>query len=232
MSCFTPAGSDASWLARPIGERLTELSGGAGRRRDPEPPEDDLRDGFRGGDRPCGRDRRSPCPLPACLGLIEAGPGERGESAFGAASWATWSPSCRRRAGVVRWSDERAKPFEEEKTLAALGAREHEPGTMPRPCGARSGRTAPAPQPAGRLLGGQSAPAWAGRELTFEASVEPGAAIVLCDGRVHAARRRVRRAYSDGTLHGALAAGRGAELMQELRERRAEAILWRRLSSC
>ena len=120
-------------------------------------------------------------------------------------------------SGIVRWSDERAKPFE-RKTLAALGAREHEPGTMPEAVRRqiRENRTR-LNRPDGYWVVNPRRP-WAGHELTFEASVEPGAAIVLAtDGFMRLVD--VFGAYSDVALHAALAAGRGAELMQELRER-------------
>jgi hypothetical protein len=54
--------------------------------------------------------------------------------------------------------------------------------------------------------------------LRFEAQVRPGEPIVLAtDGFMRLVD--VFEAYTDSTLHAELAAGRGADLMQELRER-------------
>jgi hypothetical protein len=59
---------------------------------------------------------------------------------------------------------------------------------------------------------------WSGQELRFEARVKPGEPIVLAtDGFMRLVD--VFEAYSDSRLHAQLAAGRGDDLMQELRER-------------
>ena len=213
---LTPAGSDASWLAHAIGERLTELSGGAGAGAILNRLENDLRTAFEAATAHVAEivDHHAPS---ACLGLIEAGPGENGGIGIRGRFLGDVVALVPSESGVVRWSDERAKPFE-KKTLAALGAREHEPGTMPEAVRRqiRENRTR-LNRPDGYWVVNPRLP-WAGHELTFEASVEPGAAIVLAtDGFMRLVD--VFGAYSDGTLHGALAAGRGAELMQELRER-------------
>jgi hypothetical protein len=119
--------------------------------------------------------------------------------------------------GLVRWSDERAKPFE-KKTLAALEAREHAPGSIPEAVRRQilENRTK-LNRPDGYWVVNPLRP-WAGRELRFAAQVEAGAPIVLAtDGFMRLVD--VFGAYSDSILHARLAAGKGAGLMEELRER-------------
>lgn len=210
----TRAGSDASWLAQAIGDGLTELSGGTGEvlsRLD-----DDLRSAFEvaTAHRAGIDDHHAPS---ACLGLIEAGPSENGWVGIRGRFLGDVVALVPSEREVLRWSDERAKPFE-RKTLAALGAMEHEPGTMPEAVRRQIGENRTRlNRPDGYWVVNPRRP-WAGHELTFEAVVEPGAAIVLAtDGFMRLVD--VFGAYSDSTLHAALAAGRGGELMQELRER-------------
>jgi len=118
---------------------------------------------------------------------------------------------------ILRWTDERAKPFE-RKTLAALGEGGHTPGRMPGAVRRQilENRTR-LNTPGGYWVVNPRRP-WAGHELRFAAPVEPGRPIVLAtDGLMRLVD--VFGAYSDAALHAAFAAGRGDELMRELRGR-------------
>jgi hypothetical protein len=118
--------------------------------------------------------------------------------------------------GIVRWTDERAKPFE-KKTLAALGAKGHEPSRIPEAVRRQilENRTK-LNRPDGYWVVSPIRP-WAGQELRFQTHVLPGQPIVLAtDGFIRLVD--VFGVYSDEVLHAQLAAGRGDELMQELRE--------------
>jgi hypothetical protein len=211
----TRAGSDASWLAQAMGERLTEFSGEAGGdilgRLD-----DDLQAAFEMATAHAAgiEDHHAPS---ACLGLIEAGPGVNGGIAIRGRFLGDVVALVPSEHGIARWSDERAKPFE-RKTLTALGAMEHEPGTMPEAVRRQIGENRTMlNRPDGYWVVNPRRP-WAGQELIFEAIVKPGTPIVLAtDGFMRLAD--VFGAYSESSLHAALAAGRGGELMQELRER-------------
>ncbi len=161
---------------------------------------------------PEGRDHDAPA---ACLGLVEAR--EAGEGALLLEGWflgdvVALVPSG---GGVVRWTDERAKPFE-RKTLAALGGQGHEAGRIPVAVRRQilENRTW-LNRPDGYWVVSPRRP-WAGRELRFQAHVGPGDPIALAtDGFMRLVD--VFGAYTDETLHAALAAGRGDDLMRELR---------------
>lgn len=213
---LTSGGSDAAWLAGMIGERLTNLAGD----RSAEAVLDRLEGAIEAVFREATAhirdidDHQTPS---ACLGLIEARPEQGRRVGIQGRFLGDVIALVPTEQGVVRWSDERAKPFE-RKTLAALGAREHEPGSIPeavrRQILENRGRLN---RPDGYWVVNPRRP-WAGRELIFDALVEPGAPVVLAtDGFMRLVD--VFGAYTEGALHARLAAGQGADLMQELRER-------------
>ncbi len=150
----------------------------------------------------------------ACLGLIEAradGEAIRLQGFF-LGDVVALVPS---EKGIVRWTDERSKPFE-RKTLAALEAGGHEPGRMPETVRVQIlENRASLNQPGGYWVVSPSQP-FAGRELRFEAQVAAGSAIALAtDGFMRLVD--VFGAYTDRTLHAALIEGRGDDLFEELR---------------
>lgn len=213
---LTSGGSDAAWLAGQVGERLMDLAGQGGADTVLRRLETGIDADFRevSAHVQAIDDHHAPS---ACLGLMEARVVEGGQiEVFGRflGDVIALVPS---EKGLVRWSDERAKPFE-KKTLAALEAREHAPGSIP--VGVRrqilENRTK-LNRPDGYWVVNPLRP-WAGRELRFSAQVEAGAPIVLAtDGFMRLVD--VFGAYSDSILHARLAAGKGADLMEELRER-------------
>ncbi|MBB4039251.1 hypothetical protein GGR34_000886 [Microvirga flocculans] len=213
---LTSGGSDAAWLAGVVGGRLAALAAGEGAQTVLSRLERDIRAAFAeetAHASPIG-DHHAPS---ACLGLIEAAAAEGGllriQGRF-LGDVVALVPSER---GIVRWSDERAKPFE-RKTLAALGSHGHEPGRIPEAVRRQilENRTR-LNRPDGYWVVNPLRP-WAGHELTFEAQVKPGEPIVLAtDGFMRLVD--VFSAHTDSALHAQLAAGRGRELMQELRER-------------
>lgn len=213
---LTSGGSDAAWLAEVIAGKLEELSATCRTAHD-------LLVGLEGhvqrafdeatAHLPGRHDHHTPS---ACLGLIgvrTAGDGKAVLEGRFLGDVVALVPS---EDGVVRWTDERAKPFE-RKTLAALGSEGHEPGRIPEAVRRQiiENRTR-----LNRLDGywvvNPRRP-WAGHELRFEAFVRPGEPIVLAtDGFMRLVD--VFGSYSDSALHAQLAAGRGEDLMQELRE--------------
>ncbi|EIM27920.1 hypothetical protein [Microvirga lotononidis] len=213
---LTSGGSDAAWLAGTVGGRLMGLardeSADAVLQRLEAAIDSDFREAtahIRNID-----DHQAPS---ACLGLIETMPGEGGRVRIQGRFLGDVIALLPTEHGIVRWSDERAKPFE-RKTLAALGAREHEPGSIPETVRRQIlENRASLNRPDGYWVVNPRRP-WAGQELRFDAQVEAGAPIVLAtDGFMRLVD--VFGAYSDSALHGRLAAGMGADLMQELRER-------------
>jgi hypothetical protein len=122
--------------------------------------------------------------------------------------------------GIVRWTDERAKPFE-RRTLAALGDADRHAGTMPEAVRRQilENRTK-LNHPDGYWVVNPRR-SWAGREVRFEATIAPGQPIVLAtDGFMRLVD--VFAAYSKDSLHARLAAGEGDDLIRELRERERE----------
>lgn len=213
---LTSGGSDAAWLAGLVGERLMDLSGEGSADAVLSRLEADIDAVFRETTAHVQDIDDDHAPS-ACLGLIEARPGEGDRIRLRGHFLGDVIALVPSERGIVRWSDERAKPFE-RKTLAALGAREHEPGTIPEAVRRQilENRTK-LNRPDGYWVVNPLRP-WAGRELRFEAQVKPGEAIVLAtDGFMRLVD--VFEAYSDSALHAELAAGGGSELMQELRER-------------
>ena len=213
---LTSGGSVAAWLATLIDERLAALSGAETADMLLRRLEADIRSAFgeETAHAPDVSDHHAPS---ACLGLIEATPGEGGLVGLRGHLLGDVVVLVPSEHGVARWSDERAKPFE-RKTLAALGARGHEPGQIPEAVRRQilENRTR-LNQPDGYWIVNPRRP-WAGQELRFEAQVRPGAPIVLAtDGFMRLVD--VFEAYSDEELHNQLATGRGTDLVQELRER-------------
>lgn len=213
---LTSGGSDAAWLAGLLGERLLELCRDQDMDKVLSRLEAEIRSAFGEATAhvPGIDDHHAPS---ACLGLIRAQAGQNGYVDIEGRFLGDVIALLPTEAGIVRWIDERAKPFE-RKTLAALGAQEHEPGQIPEAVRRQilENRTK-LNEPDGYWVVNPRRP-WSGRELRFEARVKPGGAIVLAtDGFMRLVD--VFEAYSDSSLHARLAAGRGDELMQELRER-------------
>ncbi len=213
---LTSGGSDAAWLAGLVGERLLDLSGEQDMDMVLGRLEADIRSAFGEATAhvPGIDDHHAPS---ACLGLIRAQVEQDGDIAIKGRFLGDVIALVPSGGGVVRWTDERAKPFE-RKTLAALGTRGHEPGQVPEAVRRQilENRTK-LNQPDGYWVVNPRRP-WSGQELRFEARVKPGEPIVLAtDGFMRLVD--VFEAYSDSSLHAQLAAGRGDDLMQELRER-------------
>jgi hypothetical protein len=212
---MTQGASDAAWLAGRIGERLEAL---LGTEPDAKGVLGDLEARIRGdyAEATAHLSGRHEDHAPAaCLGLVGARAAEDG--ALVLEGWflgdvVALVPS---KGGIVRWTDERAKPFE-RKTLAALGGQGHEPGRVPEAVRRQIlENRASFNRPEGYWVVSPSRP-WAGQELRFEARVRPGEPIVLAtDGFMRLVD--VFGVYSDETLHAALAEGRGDSLMRELR---------------
>lgn len=118
---------------------------------------------------------------------------------------------------ILRWTDDRAKPFE-RLTLAALGTGGHRPDGMAEHVRQQIlENRSKLNQPDGYWVVNPRRP-WAGSALRFEADVEVDAPIVLAtDGFMRLVD--VFGIYTDVSLHEALARGRGDELLGELRER-------------
>jgi hypothetical protein len=213
---LTSGGSDAAWLAALLDERLAALSVTEAADMLLRQLEADVRLAFGEATAhvPGVSDHHTPS---ACLGLIEAIPGEDGLLELQGRFLGDVIALVPSEHGATRWSDERAKPFE-RKTLAALGAKEHEPGQIPEAVKRQIlENRARLNQQDGYWVVNPRRP-WAGQELRFEAKVSPGAPIVLAtDGFMRLVD--VFGAYSDGELYDQLAAGKGRDLMEELRER-------------
>jgi hypothetical protein len=212
---MTSGASDAAWLAGEVGAKLAELTG-----RDGEMGhllgrlDDALQGAF--GDATTHietiHDNHAPS---ACLGLVALRQGEGGTVLQGSflGDVVALVPS---EEGVVRWTDERAKPFE-QKTLAALGGKGHNPASIPEAVRRQIlENRGMLNRPDGYWVVSPRRP-WAGQELRFEARLKAGQPIVLAtDGFMRLVD--VFGKYSDAALHAALAAGKGAALVQELRE--------------
>lgn len=213
---LTSGGSDAAWLAGLVGDRLMELAAQGEAGSVLARLEADIGAVFRETTAHVQfiDDHHAPS---ACLGLIAAEPGEAGEVRVQGRFLGDVVALVPTEDGIVRWTDERAKPFE-KRTLAALGGQKHAPGSIPEAVRRQilENRTR-LNRPDGYWVVNPLRP-WAGHELRFEASVRPGEPIVLAtDGFMRLVD--VFEACSDSTLHARLAAGGGADLMQELRKR-------------
>jgi hypothetical protein len=212
---LTRDGSDAAWLAGAINGSLEKL---AGQERQGEDLlaqlEVEVDRAFEAATAHLPGRTVNHTPS-ACLGLLQgcwAGPGRLRVEGFFLGDVVALVPS---EQGIVRWTDERAKPFE-KKTLAALEAGGHEPGRMPEAVRRQilENRTK-LNQPDGYWVVNPCRP-FAGRELRFEVQVQTGAMIVLAtDGFMRLVD--VFGAYTDRSFHAALAEGRGDDLFEELR---------------
>ncbi len=212
---MTSGASDAAWLAGEIGAKLAELTAKGG---EVDGLLMDLEAALRGtfGDATAHLDTIHDNHAPSsCLGLVALRQGEDGLVLAGSflGDVVALVPS---REGIVRWTDERLAPLE-QKTLAMLGAQAREPGHIPEAVWAqiRENRGM-LNRPDGYWVVSPRRP-WAGQELRFEARIAAGRPVVLAtDGFMRLVD--VFEKYSDAELHAALAAGRGAALIQELRE--------------
>lgn len=214
---LTSGGSDAAWLAGIVAEKLAELSeGDRGLQDILRSLEAHAREAFAEATAhlPGRQDHHAPS---ACLGLVSARPADDGKVLLEGSFLGDVVALVPTENGVVRWTDERSKPFE-KKTLAALGGQEHEPGRIPEAARRQilENRTM-LNHPDGYWVVSPRRP-WVGRELRFEAQVRAGEPIALAtDGFMRLVD--VFGAYSDESLLAALAKGRGEALIQELRER-------------
>jgi Protein phosphatase 2C len=213
---LTSGGSDAAWLANFMDERLVALSGAETADMLLRQLEANVQAAF--GEEtahvPDVSDHHTPS---ACLGLIEVTPGEGEFLTLQGRFLGDVIALVPSEHGIVRWSDERAKPFE-RKTMAALGAQPHEPGQIPEAVRRQilENRTRLNQQDGYWVVNPRRT--WAGQELRFEAQVKPGEPIVLAtDGFMRLVD--VFDAYSDAEIYDRLATGKGRDLMQELRDR-------------
>jgi len=212
---LTRGGSDAAWLAGTIGETLERLAGEESQGTEVlNRLEAEIEARFQSATAHLPGRHVHHAPS-ACLGLVqirEADGGTVKVEGFFLGDVVALVPT---EQGIVRWTDERAKPFE-GKTLAALGAGGHEPGVIPEAVRRQilDNRTR-LNQPDGYWVVSPCQP-WAGHELRFEAKVPAGEPIVLAtDGFMRLVD--VFSAYSDHALHAALAESRGDDLIEELR---------------
>ena len=214
---LTPGASDAAWLVEVIGQRLESLAAsGHASQEILGHLESHIGPAFEEAvDRPSDiADDHAPS---ACLGIvgISDAPGT-GRLRITGGFLGDVVALLPVEGGVLRWTDERAKPFE-RRTLAALTSTVREPGRMPEPVMRQilENRTM-LNHPEGYWVVNPRR-SWSGRELRFEAALEPGHSVVLAtDGFMRLID--VFGAYSDASLHAALAAGRGDELIHELRD--------------
>lgn len=210
---LTGGGSDAAWLAGTIDEVLDRMVGTEGPKLDLQKLEAEVHRAFEAATAHLPGHHVNHVPS-ACLGLVEAqtnGGTIRIQGSF-LGDVVALVPS---EQGIERWTDERSKPFE-RKTLAALEAGGHQPGRMPEAVRRQIlENRASLNRPGGYWVVSPSQP-FAGRELRFEAQVQEGEVIVLAtDGFMRLVD--VFGAYTDRSLHAALAEGRGDDLIGELR---------------
>lgn len=216
---LTSAGTDAAWLAELIGERLAQLASVGGSEH-LDHLQDSIRHAFEAEtahvDLP--GDEHAPS---ACLGFLRlrgrVGSGLLHLEGHFLGDVVALVPT---ESGIVRWTDERSKPFE-RRTLAVLEGASRQPGILPEVVRRQiqENRTR-LNHPEGYWVVNPRRP-WAGRELRFEAAVAPGHPVVLAtDGFMRLVD--VFAAYSDASLHASLSAGEGERLMQELRAREGE----------
>lgn len=213
---LSAASSDAAWLAGEINAKIQDLASSNGANEAVfDALEGEISRDFAKAITPAGPANDDHAPS-ACLGLIGLWPGEEGGVVVQGAFLGDVVALVPTQQGVVRWTDERAKPFE-KRTLAALGGSTREPGRMPEAVRRQilENRTKLNRQDGYWVV--NPLRSWAGQELRFEARLAPGQPIVLAtDGFMRLVD--VFAAYSDASLHAALAQGRGEALMQELRD--------------
>lgn len=212
---LTTGATDAAWLAGTICERLQEIL-------QTVPSPDDVLDRLEEGVRDAFVREAAESVLSgdhapsACLGLVRIrGAMDEGHVLEGRflGDVVALIPTETR---IVRWTDERSKPFE-RRTLAALQAADRRAGEVPEAVRRQilENRTK-LNRPEGYWVVNPLRP-WAGHELRFEAVVAPGRPVVLAtDGFMRLVD--VFGAYTDESLHTRLAAGEGEGLMRELRD--------------
>ncbi|MBZ6075183.1 hypothetical protein [Microvirga puerhi] len=211
---ITSAESDAAWLAELLGAKLSALSEAG---RDPAMLLKELEGEIARAFDSVGGAEESVGPS-ACLGLVMAAASARSGivrlDGFFLGDVVALVPS---QGGILRWTDERAKPFE-RRTLAALGDGDTRTGQPPEAVRRQIlENRAKLNQPDGYWVVNPRR-SWNGRELHFSAEIAAGAPVVLAtDGFMRLVD--VFGAYTDASLYDAMAAGRGSALLQELRER-------------
>jgi len=217
---MTSGETDAAWLAGLIGESLQGLVLAGRPEQDFPNLQESVRSAFDAetahSDVP--GDEHAPS---ACLGFISlrgwSGDGRLRLEGHFLGDVVALVPT---ESGVIRWTDERSKPFE-RRTLAVLEGAGRQLGIMPEVVRRQiqENRTR-LNHPDGYWVVNPRRP-WAGRELHFETVIAPGQPVVLAtDGFMRLVD--VFAAYSDASLHAGLSAGEGERLMQELRERERE----------
>jgi hypothetical protein len=213
---LTPGESDAAWLVQTMGRWLEGSAEAVQSVAKAFAALDvDLQAAFQTvtAQFPAVRDEHAPS---ACLGVVSLlGAAEDGRVLVEGAFLGDVVALVPSQSGIVRWTDERAKPFE-RRTLAALGAGGHEPGRIPQAARRQIlENRAKLNHPEGYWVVNPRRP-WAGQELSFRAVVKPGEPIVLAtDGFMRLVD--VFGCYSDSTLHACLALGKGENLINELR---------------
>lgn len=216
---LTSGGTDAAWLARVIDERLAQLAS-VGVAEHFDHLQDSVRRAFdvETAHADLSGDEHAPS---ACLGFLRLHePSANGLLRLEGHFLGDVVALVPTEAGVVRWTDERSKPFE-RRTLAVLEGASRRSGAMPEVVRRqiRENRTR-LNHPEGYWVVNPRRP-WAGRELRFEAAIAPRQPVVLAtDGFMRLVD--VFGAYSDASLHASLSAGEGERLMEELRERERE----------
>lgn len=213
---LTSGATDAAWLAGVIGRNLQDAVPAPGASDDIfHRLEKSVRDAFdeEGAHRALPGDDRAPS---ACLGHLRIRGARDGQLALEGRFLGDVVALIPSGAGIVRWTDERSKPFE-RRTLAALEAADHRAGEIPEPVRRQIlENRARLNRPDGYWVVNPLRP-WAGRELRFGATVAPDRPIVLAtDGFMRLVD--VFAAHTDEALYARLAAGEGESLMRELRE--------------
>ncbi|MFC4171770.1 hypothetical protein ACFOYU_06840 [Microvirga sp. GCM10011540] len=211
---LTAGATDAAWLARTIGQKLGGVASSADVGEVFDWLETGVRDAF-AEEAVQTADSEGHGPS-ACLGLLRVCARANGKILLEGGFLGDVVALVSSANGVVRWTDERAKPFE-RRTLAALAPGGHEPGQIPEAVRRQIlENREQLNRPEGYWVVHPTRP-WAGRELRFETEAAPDEPIVLAtDGFMRLVD--VFGAYSDASLHARLAAGEGEDLMQELRE--------------
>ena len=210
---MTPGPSDAAWLAGTISANLASLAGSDIPLGSVLPFVDTaVRQAF--DDLKTRQNRGEHFGPSACLGLVALSVEQDGLRLRGA-FLGDVAALVKTADGIMRWTDERAKPFE-ARTLAALASHAPQSGALPEAARLQIiENRGKLNRPDGYWAVHPERP-WAGREITFETSLAPGAPIVLAtDGFMRLVD--VFGAYTDDTLYAALASGEANSLMGELR---------------
>jgi hypothetical protein len=157
----------------------------------------------------------------ACLGLVTIVTDDRGIMLHGAflGDVVALVPTP---DGIIRWTDERAKPFE-RRTLATLALGEAESDALPERVRLQILENRRQLNRPNGYWAVQPERPWAGCEITFEAPITPSRPVVLAtDGFMRLVD--VFGAYTDDTLYAGLASGEAATLLEELREHERDAM--------